>query len=206
MTKKYPTGDGMFFAWVMSAAILITGMIVQAVECYTEQEDGTTRCPQFEPFAMLGGAVWATGNVLTVPIIKTLGLGMGICVWGSVNMIVGWAQGHFGLFGLHADVISSPGLNYAGVALTVCAIVCFLFIKPTLDAPGGKRRSGKGGDVEDEQGVDLLGEEDGEDGEGGEGGANAEASFLDRLPEGAKRIFGITLSVVAGSCYGLNFT
>ena len=128
--QKYPTGDGMFFSWVMSIAILITGIItqvsiiktpwpskecihccslgnmhdstalyvyaalcmlsnalhllfhcvcpLQCVECYTEKDDGSTSCPAFEPLAMLGGAIWATGNVMVVPIVKTLGLGLGM--------------------------------------------------------------------------------------------------------------------------------
>ena len=29
VTKKYPTGDGVFFSWVMACAIFITGIIVQ---------------------------------------------------------------------------------------------------------------------------------------------------------------------------------
>ena len=35
------------------------------------------RCPTFEPFSMLGGVLWCFGNVWTVSIIKTVGLGLG---------------------------------------------------------------------------------------------------------------------------------
>ena len=55
--------------------------------------------PKFEPVAMLGGALWATGNITVVPIVKTIGLGIGLLVWGLVSMLVGWASGHFGIFG-----------------------------------------------------------------------------------------------------------
>ena len=33
------------------------------------------------------------GNVCVVPIIKTIGLGLGICVWGTFNLLSGWASG-----------------------------------------------------------------------------------------------------------------
>jgi len=96
VTKRYPTGDGMFFSWLMSIAIFCSGIVVQLVECYTEREDGSYHCPQFEPVAMLGGAVWATGNLLVVPIVKSIGLGLGLCTWGSINMFTGGCSGRRG--------------------------------------------------------------------------------------------------------------
>lgn len=50
----------MFFNFIMSLAILCVGMVVQVVECYKEAPDGTTKCPAFEPFAMVGGAIWVS--------------------------------------------------------------------------------------------------------------------------------------------------
>jgi hypothetical protein len=58
LQKKYSTGDGMFFNWVFSLAILTVGMVVQMIECYKEADDGSTKCPAFEPLAMVGGAIW----------------------------------------------------------------------------------------------------------------------------------------------------
>lgn len=55
--------------------------------------------PQFQPFAMLGGVGWAIGNLTAMPIIDAIGLGLGVLIWGSVNCVVGWAVGRFGLFG-----------------------------------------------------------------------------------------------------------
>lgn len=40
------------------------------------------------------------GNLTAIPIIKTIGLGMGILIWGVCNCCVGWATGRFGLFGV----------------------------------------------------------------------------------------------------------
>jgi len=54
----------------------------------------------FPPLAIIGGASWATGNLFTVPIIKAIGLGQGILLWGTANMIIGWAAARFGFFGI----------------------------------------------------------------------------------------------------------
>ena len=65
----------------------------------------------FEPEALLGGFLWATGkknnkfiscmkditcftgNMFCVPVIKCLGLGLGMLIWGTVNCLGGWASG-----------------------------------------------------------------------------------------------------------------
>lgn len=191
----------MWFTFIMSLAILCVGIIVQLVECYTEGDDGSTKCPAFEPVAMLGGVIWATGNMLTPAIIKCLGLGLGMALWGSVNMLVGWATGKFGLFGLSPDKVSSPGLNYAGVALSTCAICVFLFIKPSVEGPKGAKTL-DGEDDEETAADGLLDgeEEDGKLASGSEGG-----SFIDRMAPGPKRMLGIFGSCVAGILYGANF-
>src|SRR5262249_16200407 len=39
--------------------------------------------PAFEPFAMLGGFLWCTGNIMVVPIVKLIGLSLGMLLWGT---------------------------------------------------------------------------------------------------------------------------
>lgn len=34
----------------------------------------------------------STGNIAVVPIIKTIGLGLGLLIWGSFNTLTGWAS------------------------------------------------------------------------------------------------------------------
>lgn len=107
--KKYNTGDGIFVQWVMCSAILAIGVIVNALKDF----------PQFQPLAMVGGFMWAVGNLTAVPIISMIGLGQGILVWGSVNCVVGWACGRFGLFGTKAGIPDSPIINYIGLIMVV---------------------------------------------------------------------------------------
>ena len=105
--KRVYTGDGMFFTLMMTAAVFYEG-------CFIQLWQGN---PKFEPVAMLGGALWATGNITVVPIVKTIGLGIGLLVWGLVSMLVGWASGHFGIFGVEPDPnCGRTWLNCAGRA------------------------------------------------------------------------------------------
>ncbi len=50
-------------------------------------------CPvlsSFEPLAVLGGLLWCTGNMMCVPIIQLVGIGLGMLVWGASNLVMGW--------------------------------------------------------------------------------------------------------------------
>ena len=87
---------------------------------------------KFFPFAAVGGALWATGNCMSVPIINSIGLSMGLLIWGAANMLMGWAIGVFGLFGLEKNDIKHPALNYTGVALAVIALGIYSQIKASL--------------------------------------------------------------------------
>ena len=49
--KKYETGDGMFFQWVLCSAIWFVGIIVNLIKGQVP----------FQPYAVLGGVSWATG-------------------------------------------------------------------------------------------------------------------------------------------------
>ncbi|XP_006917062.1 transmembrane protein 144 [Pteropus alecto] len=120
--KKYDTGDGMFLQWVLCAAIWSVALVANLI----------LRCPKFWPFAMVGGCIWATGNVAVVPIIKTIGLGLGLLIWGSLNALTGWASSRFGWFGMDAEEVSKPLLNYFGAGLSVVSAFIFLFIKSEI--------------------------------------------------------------------------
>jgi len=217
----------MFFQFVMCSAIFFAGLINYVVQCAQQGQ-----CPRFEPVAMLGGVVWCLGNVWVVPIVKTVGLSLGLLIWGMANMLIGWASGRFGLFGLTPNAVAKPGFNDAGVVLACLALSVYLFIQPE-QMGGAKKAAGGGGGVGGaEQGLLDVDEEhdaayvkglitEGE-GAGAAGGINADAkaggaaaaaggdgeaetSWTDRLSDSQKRIFGVTMSVVSGLLYGTNF-
>jgi len=123
--KKFEAGDGIFFQWVMCVSIWMCGLVVQLIR----------DSPQFEPLAMVGGVLWATGNSLCVPVMRFLGIGLGMLVWATANLVVGWASGHFGFFGITPQTdINIPALNYAGVVVCLTSLGIFFFVKPTLSS------------------------------------------------------------------------
>ncbi|KAK3801140.1 hypothetical protein RRG08_006860 [Elysia crispata] len=125
--KKFSTGDGVFFQWVVCNGIFLVGLVVQLIQN-----------SKFFPLVMLGGFIWTTGNLTVVPIIKTIGMGMGISLWGTVGLTTGWASGKFGWFGMDKDSISQVGLNYGGVVLSACSILLYVLVKDEISS--NKRR------------------------------------------------------------------
>lgn len=220
-TKVYKTGDGVFFQWVLCTGILFTGTVCFLIQCTMG-----TSCPKFEPLAVLGGAIWCTGNMMVVPVVKTIGLSLGLVIWGSANLIMGWASGKFGFFGLKPETIPNPALNYVGVVVAICSLALSFFVRPTVGRgePEGDGEEELGYDSDDEKLEQALMPPDAADfGQGvinTDGGGDrrsvlselehvAEADeqefFLSKLPRWQQQIVGVVLSIVSGLLYGVNF-
>jgi len=179
--KKFETGDGMFFQWIMCTAIWLSGFAVHIYQGF----------PEFQPLAMLGGFLWCTGNVMVVPIVKMIGLSLGILLWGTANLIMGWSSGTFGLFGLEKETVPMPVLNYVGVSLAVLSIGSFVLVKSDAST---KRKS----TLEEEEAfivnTRITQVEEPE-----------KQNWIDKLSPSTKRIVGISLSIISGIFYGVNF-
>lgn len=191
--KKFDTGDGMFFQWVLCIAIWLCGLVVQLIRGH----------PEFYPLALLGGFLWSTGNICVVPIIKTLGLGLGLCIWGMTNLLSGWSTGRFGLFGVTKDPPDNIPLNYVGVALAIVSAFVFTFVKSDLDVATEDTIVTV---TTDSETTPLLNQQPSINRSVRGDNATSDASFLDQLSPGAKRILGLVLSVVSGVFYGQMFT
>lgn len=140
-TKSSRVGDGMFFQWVMCSAILVCGIVAWMVQCGVGHNAAissyASTCPQFEPVSSLGGAIWCISNLLLVPIVNCIGIGMCMLTWGMVECLTGWASGRFGL-GINAEELSSPTLNSVGVSLAFLSLLCVVSIQPsTSEEPEG---------------------------------------------------------------------
>jgi len=182
--KKYNTGDGIFFQWMMASAIWILGFIVYLIRGF----------PPFQPLAMLGGFLWCTGNLMTVPIIQCIGLSLGLTLWGSISLLTGWVTGTFGLFGLKQEPVSIPWMNYLGASLAVVATIVFAFVKPAEKEVVPTD-------------IDSLHTEINYDFPDPDT-PNDEASLLqfDKLTPNTRRILGVGMSILSGIFYGSNFT
>lgn len=182
--KRFETGDGLFFQWVLCSAIWIAGLIVNLAR----------GSPVFEPLAMLGGFLWCCGNICVVPIVRTIGLSLGMLLWGVVNLVMGWSSGNFGLFGLTKDHVSHPALNYVGVGVAMLATVVYAFVKTDARI-----------DVSQEKAVFVQDEEDRSSLINDEVIKPDQGDLFDRMDGWTKRAVGISLSVVSGTLYGFNF-
>ena len=74
----------MFFQWMMATGALLVGLVFNL-----------TAWPQppFLSFAMTGGMLWGVGNILTVPTLKLLGMGMTQTMVGVANTVGGIITG-----------------------------------------------------------------------------------------------------------------
>ncbi|XP_022099635.1 transmembrane protein 144-like isoform X1 [Acanthaster planci] len=200
--KKADTGDGMFYQWLDCIAIWHVGLIVHLIR----------GSPPFYPLAMLGGFLWTTGNVTVVPIIKTIGLSLGILIWGSLNLLMGWASGHFGLFGINKDKLQNPAFNYVGVSLAFLRIVTLLCIRPTVAAEQADESRQINDSPDESQALettpllaDTRQKTDSANAAYAPANQPKDASWVDKLPPLQKRIVGIIMAIGAGCLYGFNF-
>ncbi|XP_025917003.1 transmembrane protein 144 isoform X3 [Apteryx rowi] len=177
--KKFDTGDGMFFQWIICASIWIVSLVINLIQ----------NCPQFWPLAMVGGFAWATGNVTVVPIVKTIGLALGLLIWASFNLLTGWASSRFGWFGIDPEEVSRPILNYIGAGLSLLSAVIFFFVKTEVQSSSASLES-----------TPLLRESSINLSEN-----NSDDSWVNRLSPARKRVVGCSLAVVAGILYGSSF-
>lgn len=194
-------GDGMVVQWIVCSAIFFSGVVTYIA----------TGAPPFQPLAMLGGLLWAIGNLTAIPIIKTIGLGMGILIWGTVNCVVGWATGRFGLFGVNPSTPSSPNLNYIGLVLVIVGGILFAFVRPKPPPDSTRRNSLQQGsptvrreepqNTNTEEGESLVEQLDGE-----ERAVRTTENTIANSDGLKKRILAIVASVFAGIGYGSTFT
>uniref|UniRef100_A0A914XHT0 Transmembrane protein 144 n=1 Tax=Plectus sambesii TaxID=2011161 RepID=A0A914XHT0_9BILA len=117
--RKYDIRDGFFVQWIQSATIFVCGMIVNFV----------LEHPKFEPMAALGGLIFATSNITSIPLVNKFGAGLAILYCGSIQIIVGWATARFGFLGIKAQEPASPILNYVGIVLTLGSGIMFSLVK-----------------------------------------------------------------------------
>src|ERR1700677_839452 len=120
--KRYDIKDGIFFQWVMCSAIWITGLIVQFIQNSL-----------FVPLAVLCGVIWCIGNIVCFTVIRDIGLGMGLLVWGCTSTISSWLIGYFGFF-VTAQPVGNLGLNLAGIFIIFSALLCMSQVKKERDA------------------------------------------------------------------------
>lgn len=211
--KTTPTGDGVTFQFCMCAGIYTVGAVAHLVQCSL-----SASCPTFVPLASVGGAIWCASNLLLVPIVDCIGIGLAMMAWGMNEMLAGFLTGRFGLFGVTPEPVTSPALNSVGVSLAVASLLVLVAVRPnTVD--GGAGGPAGGGAADEGERASLLrkhvdvvavGESGGDVPPSLPGGAAAHAvgerKWTDRLSPRTRRVGGLLACVVAGFLSGSTFT
>lgn len=197
--KQYETGDGMFFQLIVCVGIWIVGFVLNIVRGF----------PEFYALPLLGGFLWSTGNNTVVPIIQTIGIGLGMIFWNAIGLITGWATGRFGLFGLTKEVPSNKILNYLGVLFVLLSTFFYLMVQPVDNSKSDEDEGTNSGPDERTNLLDSTNESTNTASleQSQKQNASTESdSFIARMSTMKKRILGISLSVFAGLLYGEAFS
>ncbi|KAJ1364789.1 hypothetical protein KIN20_024954 [Parelaphostrongylus tenuis] len=118
--KRTNTGDGFFVQWVECATVFVIGFIINVIRGF----------PPFQWIAAIAGALFATGNVLAVPVVNGLSMATALLLWGTLQIVIGWSVSRFGVPGLLAPTeVKHNALNYIGIFITVASGVLFVFVE-----------------------------------------------------------------------------
>jgi len=196
--KKWSPGDGMFFQLNMCIAVWMTGLVYHIA----------IGAPPIQAQAMIGGALWATGNLLCPLIIECIGIGLGLLIWGTANMTIGWMSAHFGILGVAQETVSKPHLNVVGFGCAIASILIYALVKPMGSeetaqrkaAKKNKAKSGLGysiqsGDISKESLKDVLDSPS----------EISDGRMTGKMSDTKKRLVGCLLAVVAGCLFGTCF-
>eukprot|EP00062_Callorhinchus_milii_P012011 gi/632958732/ref/XP_007895207.1/ PREDICTED: transmembrane protein 144 [Callorhinchus milii] len=192
--KKIDTGDGLFFQWIFCTAIWVVSLVVHLIQ----------NCPKFWPLTMLGGFLWATGNITVIPILKTIGLGMGVLIWATFSLLMGWASSRFGWFGLNVQEVPSPILNYIGTAMAALSAGILFFVKTENKELLSDEASPLMQEKDKENEKDIETEKDSSQPSSSEEPA-PDPCWIDKLKASQKKLVGSSLAMCSGLLYGSSF-
>ncbi|XP_048402891.1 transmembrane protein 144-like isoform X5 [Stegostoma tigrinum] len=131
------------------------------------------------------------GNITVVPILKTIGLGLGVLIWAAFNLLMGWASSRFGWFGIDPEEVAKPWLNYLGAALSFMSAIIFFFVKSDVNTRNHSEST-----------LPLLIDSNINT---SEETILSDESWVDKLSPLKKRLVGSFLAVTAGLLYGSSF-
>ena len=199
VVKKFPSGDGFYLQWMMCIGILVVGIFTMLIRSVTNPGP-----IYLEPFAMIGGALWTTGNLLCTPTLHLIGLSLGPALWGVANMVTGWITGTFGLFGLQSDKdnVSIFWLNCLGCLFAALSVPLYALIttKNTQDERKEKETHLNMKLIDNEvDNIQMIKDHIQHEEE------SPIFVFINSLPKSVQRITGLVFSIIAGMLFGSAF-
>ena len=171
----------MFFQFVVGIAIWQYGIVINWVRGF----------PKFHAGPLLGGFFWATSNLLTVPTIRCVGIGVSNLFWCVVALLVGWSYPRFGWFGLDAQIPTNIMLNYIGLGLAFMSCFILLFVKIEENLSVKMRQSNDNIQERISKNKTIL--------------LSNEGDFFDRMSKRNQWLLGVVGSIFAGAINALTY-
>jgi len=187
----------MVFQVFMCLGIWVVGFIYFIIECYIND-----KCSPFSPLAASGGAIWCLSNLLLTPIVKCIGVGLAMCLWGLNECVAGWASSRFGLFGLKVQQPSDSSLNTGGVLMMVVSLILISSVQPSVS--DGTDKTVIQDDLKKSETTSLLVNKSINEAKTSE--TENGFDFTEKLSPLNKRLFGFLSCIVCGALSGSTFT
>ncbi|KAI6214367.1 hypothetical protein M3Y94_00259700 [Aphelenchoides besseyi] len=184
-------GDGVYSLQLRSIVILLVGYAIFILnDC------------QFFPVVMVGGALWAIANLIVLPCVGQIGLGLTVLLYSFTNCLTNWLIGNYGFLGLtKARQPKNAILNYIGLMFLLFGGILMFFIKPNLKQPNlptPTSQSSMTGMISGEK-TDVLNQIEFDSPTTGTQMVNITVKQFNM-----KRILAVIGSLVAGFFYGVN--
>lgn len=123
-----------------------------------------------------------------------IGVALGMLIWGTVNCVVGWACGRFGLFDTIPSIPKSPIINYFGLIFVIIGGFLFSRIKSSaIERSDSQESFGPVDEVDEETNLHNT------------DSTIVETEILNINNPKFKMRIGIFLSICSGMCYGFTF-
>ncbi|GMS84085.1 hypothetical protein PENTCL1PPCAC_6260 [Pristionchus entomophagus] len=136
--RKADCRDGFFVQWVQCSVVFLFGFFINIARGF----------PSFNYIPAIGGVLYATGNVFSVPIIEGIGVGLGMLIWGTIQVLVGWGVARFGIFDLLSPSPTAHDvLNYVGMAVTVVCGILFVFVRHNEEEKEEEEKQNKDSEI-----------------------------------------------------------
>jgi len=116
-------------------------------------------------------------------------------LWGSSCLVLGWASGNFGFFGINKNSVDNISLNYLGFVIALLSMGIFFFVKPSVKKVESADDLHDNLDLTTDLNVQLLSEP----------AKPKDETWINNLSPANKRILGCVLAIISGVFYGLNF-
>lgn len=127
--------DGLTFQFLQCTGILLVGVMTLVFSLDVPRSPDYEKFPMPDKYALissegiLGGVVWCLGNLMTIPIVRRVGIGLGLSLWNGTATVVSFLTSRSTMLGLKPQQLHPLWAGYFGALLGVLSLVAFSYIE-----------------------------------------------------------------------------